>query len=68
LNNVTNYFEDILGINPSAKTKTFEAATTTHQKEERFETDQLTDRMMVKEMGGGIRTVEIRFDEPIIVT
>lgn len=68
MTNVFNHYEDVLGLNPSIKTKKFEDITTIAEKEARFETDQLTDRIMVKEMGNGIRTVSIWFDEPIIVT
>ena len=68
MTNVSNYYEDVLGVNPSVKTKPFAEVTTTEEKEARFATDQLTDRLMVKEMGSGIRAVEIRFDEPIMVT
>jgi hypothetical protein len=68
MTHVSNYYEDVLGVNPAVKTKPFAEATTTEEKEARFATDQLTDRLMVKEMGSGIRAVEIRFDEPIMVT
>jgi hypothetical protein len=34
----------------------------------RFKSDQLSERIMVKDMGGGNREVEIRFDDPIIIT
>ena len=65
---VYNYYEDVLGLNPSNRPKLFADVTTTMERETRFETDQLTDRFMVKEMGFGIRSVEVKFDEPIIVS
>ena len=38
------------------------------EKELKYEDDQLTDRIMVKEMGKGLRSTDLSFDNPIIVT
>ena len=67
MTDVYNYYEDVLGLNPSARPKLFSDVTTTQEREARFETDQLTDRLLVKEIYG-IRSVEVQFDDPIIVT
>jgi len=42
--------------------------TTTAEKELRFEQDQLSDRVMVKEMGKGVRDIELSFENPITVS
>ena len=48
--------------------KTNSELTSRAEKESRFHNDQLIERVMVKEMGKGIREIEIWFDNPIIVT
>jgi len=40
----------------------------TAQKEERFNNDQLIARIMVKQMGRGNRDMEIRFQNPIMIS
>ena len=48
--------------------KTNSELTSRTDKESRFHNDQLIERVMVKEMGKGIREIEIWFDYPITVT
>ena len=40
----------------------------TQDKEHRFEQDQLTDRVMVKDMGKGVSAVELSFENPIVIS
>jgi len=40
----------------------------TGDREERFSNDQIIDRMMVKEMGRGVRDIQISFENPIIIS
>ena len=41
---------------------------TTNEREMRFNNDQLTERVMIREMGQGNRDIELVFGNPIIVT
>ena len=40
----------------------------TRDREDRFSNDQIIDRVMVKEMGRGIRDIQISFENPIIIS
>ena len=40
----------------------------TEEREMRFSYDQIIDRVMVKEMGKGVRHVEMSFENPIVIS
>ena len=60
--NLTDVNNEIVGQIPES------TYFSTEEREERFSNDQLIDRVMVKEMGRGIRDIQISFENPIIVT